>query len=131
MKKAIEDFFTIDVILGEAQSGDLPKNGYFSPQIDIYENKKGIFIEMELPGVRNEDVKVFLNNNKLVINGEKKCSKRAGNIKYYLLERPYGFFEKILEIPRNVDTNCIEAYFRDGVLTISMFYKNNRNVTID
>ncbi|GAB4433101.1 MAG: Hsp20/alpha crystallin family protein [bacterium] len=135
MKKERSDFFSIDVVIGEAPSLYVDdasgSKGYFSPQMDVYENKKGIFVEMELPGVSNEDIKVSLIRDKLVIRGVKKSCKREEKVKYYLLERPYGVFEKVMELPSHIDRNSIEATFKDGILVISMRYKKEKALKID
>lgn len=131
MKTQQEDTFSVNVVVGSKFSAERNNNSYFSPDLDIYETDRGIFIEIELSGVSGKDIKVFLNNNNLLIKGKKNCHHKGNNTKYYMLERPYGFFEKIIELPDNINSEKIEAIFKDGVLFISVPFKNTRDVIID
>ncbi len=132
MRKKEEQFFSVDVIVGDSHSFKKPfKNGYFSPQMDIYESENGVFVEVELPGVDAGDIKLLFNNNRLVIKGVKQTHYKGGNQKYHLLERPYGLFEKVIELHHNIDPDKINANLKDGILLISMCYKSGGEVKID
>lgn len=131
MKKQQENIFSVNVDVGTKFSAERNNNSYFSPDIDIYETDEGIFIELELPGVSGKDIKVLLNNHNLLIKGKKICHHKGNNTKYYMLERPYGFFEKIIALPDNIYTEKIEAIFKEGVLLISAPFKDFRGVIID
>lgn len=124
MKKLKKDFFTIDIIVGNMQRDADDKGGrFFSPQMDVYEVDDGIFVDVELPGVNNEDIKVLWDNGKLVIKGIKNIIPKKEKLKYYLLERPYGNFEKIVQLPQNIDIDNINATFKNGVLKVFVPYK--------
>jgi len=131
MKQKKENIFSVDVVVGNLLEPELHNNNYFSPNVDIYETQQGIFIEVELPGVSGDDIRVLLNNNKLFIKVRKLCHKKHKNIKYYLLERPYGSFEKLLELPPDIDSEKVEAVFKEGVLYISVPYRRKKDVVID
>ncbi len=105
----------------------------FSPPIDIYENSKELIITIELPGLDKDDIKVSLVHHKLFIKGEKRFKKAFQRQKYYLLERPYGTFNRVFELPDNVDVENIKAKIKDGILSISIPYKktNMKKVAID
>jgi HSP20 family protein len=88
------------------------------PELDIKENTDSIMIEAELPGVEEKDVSVTFANGMLTIRGEKKQSKEETKESYYLAERSYGAFERVLRLPETVDDAKIEAKFDKGVLKI-------------
>lgn len=75
-------------------------------------------IEAELPGVDEKDVTVTFANGALIIRGEKKQSKEETKADYYLAERSYGAFERVLRLPEGVDDATIEAQFDNGVLKV-------------
>lgn len=88
------------------------------PELDVKENNDSIVIEAELPGVDEKEVSVTFANGMLMIKGEKKQSSEEAKDNYYLSERSYGAFERLLRLPESVDDTKIEAKFDKGVLKI-------------
>jgi HSP20 family protein len=90
------------------------------PACDIFEDKDGIKIVMEVPGVRPDDVKLQIENNMLTIRGEKRqvAEEKADRVHRY--ERSYGSFERTFSLPSTVDGDRIEADISDGVLTVML-----------
>ena len=88
------------------------------PELDVKENTESILIEAELPGVDEKEVSVTFANGLLTIKGEKKQSREETKENYYLSERSYGAFERVLRLPETVDDTKIEAKFDKGVLKI-------------
>lgn len=88
------------------------------PELDVKETADAITIEAELPGVDEKDVTVTFANGALIIRGEKKQSKEETKADYYLAERSYGAFERVLRLPESVDDAKIEAKFDKGVLKV-------------
>jgi HSP20 family protein len=88
---------------------------------------------MELPGLEKDDLKISVINNKIFIKGEKRFKKDYEKQKYYLLERPYGTFNRIFELPENAEIEGIKAKIKDGVLSITIPYKKTKmkKVTIN
>lgn len=124
MKKIKKDFIAIDIIVGNMERDINDKSGrFFSPQMDVYEVDGGIFVDIELPGVNNKDIKVLWDSGKLIIKGMKDIIPKKEKLRYYLLERPYGNFEKIVQLPNNIDIDKINATFKNGVLKVFAPYK--------
>lgn len=90
------------------------------PAVDIFEEAEAIRIAAELPGVKPEDVKVFLENNVLAIHGTKQqvAEERAERVHRY--ERTYGTFERSFTLPATVDPNTIKASYEHGILTVTL-----------
>ena len=86
---------------------------------DIYEEDGKVFIEMDVPGYRKEDIKVECNKGNIVIRAEKeKCEKQ--NKKYLHRERKvYGKIERSFHL-EDIDEDSINAEFKDGILKISV-----------
>ncbi len=92
--------------------------GICYPSIDVYENSDDLFIEMEIPGVIQEDVNVEISGNTLRISGMKKDPLSGGGVRYIRMERSFGRFSRELEIPERFNLEKIDAKFKDGVLTV-------------
>lgn len=90
------------------------------PDMDVLENDKIFQITAELPGLEEKDIKVELNNNLLIIRGEKKLEKEDKGNNYYITERSSGFFHRAIQIPTAVDENNIDATMKNGILTITL-----------
>lgn len=89
-----------------------------SPKADVEETDNEYKVYVEIPGVDKKDIKVHLENNTLVIKGEKKQSKEVKENNYLCCERSYGSFQRTFEFPGSVKTDKIDAEYKDGVLTV-------------
>lgn len=95
------------------------KNVSLSPQVDIRENAESYEIVAELPGVDQKDVHLEMNDQTLVLKGEKKIDKEDKNRKgYSLQERYYGSFMRSFVLPADVQSDKVSASFDKGILTI-------------
>ena len=93
----------------------------FNPKIDISEDEKNIYLEAELPGVRKENMKIKLEDNKLTITGEKKnANENDKNKRFFNRERSFGSFKKAFTIQADVKQDNIRAEFGNGVLSITI-----------
>jgi HSP20 family protein len=90
------------------------------PPADVLENKDSFIVRAELPGLKKEDVKVTLQNNILVISGEKKREEEQKDQNVHRVERSYGTFYRKFELPVAVDSKNIQAEFKEGVLTFEL-----------
>jgi len=97
----------------------LPGSLYaLSPKADVEETDSEYKVYVEIPGVDKKDIKIHLENNTLVIKGEKKQSKEVKEDNYLCCERSYGSFQRTFEFPGNVKSDKVEAEYKDGVLTV-------------
>jgi HSP20 family protein len=92
----------------------------FSPQVDAYENEQGYQLEVALPGMKRDDIKVDFHQGKLTISGERTFQNEQNQRRYHLVESSYGSFYRTFQLPDTVDTSRIEASFEDGVLRVSV-----------
>ena len=88
---------------------------------DFWEEEGKWSVEMELPGVRQEDIDVTLEKSTLRISAERHAPKEQH--KYWHQERGYGRIERIFNLPETVDPEGIEAELRDGVLRLTLAKK--------
>lgn len=90
----------------------------FIPSINVTEDENKITIKVELPGVEPKDVNLTIENDTLVIEGEKKEEKQSEQEKVKILESTYGHFKRVIALPETIDANKTEASYKNGVLTI-------------
>ena len=92
----------------------------WEPVVDIEEQPDTYTVRAELPGMRLEDIKITLKDNQLVIRGEKRREEEKKDSTYHRVERVYGQFERAFRLSRAVQSDKIEATYRDGVLEVSI-----------
>ncbi len=90
----------------------------WDPNTDIYEDKDEYLFKMELPGVKKEDLGIELNNQVLVIKGEKKESQEFKKESYHRIESISGSFSRSFRLPNSVDNSKIKANLKDGILEV-------------
>jgi HSP20 family protein len=88
------------------------------PRVDISDDAAQIYINAELPGLRQEDVKVTVSDGVLTIRGEKKHEEKKEDRNYYRIERRFGEFVRQFALPDNIKSDDIRAEFTNGVLEI-------------
>lgn len=90
------------------------------PALDIQETDKQYKISLEVPGVEEKDIQITLDNDVLMVRGEKRQEQEKNEGGFHRVERSYGSFQRVLNLPDNADQESIKAAFKNGVLTISM-----------
>jgi len=110
LEKEIYDFFNVS-------------SGYgWKPLSDIKETEKEFLVEVDLPGVYQNDIKISIENSVLKLEGERKSNKKD----YYKTERFYGKFVRSFTLPSGVDQEKIDAMFDLGVLKITIPKKEEK-----
>ena len=90
-----------------------------APETDVVETEREIRVQVEMPGLKRENIEVDVENNVLTIRGEKREERTEGQEgRYHLAERRWGTFARSFVLPRDVDADNIQASFEDGVLTV-------------
>ncbi len=92
----------------------------WSPRLDVSETDKALEIVADLPGMEKKDINVSLDGDLLTIKGEKKEVKEKKDKHYHTIERRSGSFYRALRIPVAVESDKIDANFKDGVLTLTL-----------
>ncbi len=92
----------------------------FVPAVDVYEDKDGITLKMEVPGIDEKDIDVRIENNVLTVHGERKFEKEEKEENFQRIERRYGSFTRSFTLPNTVDTESVQADYDKGVLKIHL-----------
>jgi len=94
----------------------------WSPNVDISQDEKEWCIEADLPGFDKDNIHVEVRDNHLFLRAEMRDeTKNEGGGKqrdYQRRERRYGYFERVMPLPQNVDEEHIACDFKNGVLTL-------------
>jgi HSP20 family protein len=88
------------------------------PAINLWTTEEGQVIGAEMPGVHLQDIDISLTADALSLSGTRQPDEVARDAQYHRQERNYGSFSRTIQLPFMVDTNKVEANFRNGVLTI-------------
>lgn len=94
--------------------------GLFGPSMDVAETEKNVRIEVELPGMSEDDIDISLSGDAMTIRGEKKVEQEETRKGVYMSERSYGSFYRTIPLPPGVDGERAEASFKRGVLTVTL-----------
>jgi HSP20 family protein len=103
-------------------SGDneLVSTASFVPPVDIYEDAHKIVLKLEVPGLKQEDLDIQLENNILTVRGERKFEKEEKEENFHRVERRYGSFYRSFTIPNTVNPDSVKADYDAGVLRIQL-----------
>lgn len=117
MNRLFDDLFDTAPMAAQAGSGG---NGMTlsAPALEVHQSDDKLEITAELPGVRQEDIDLNIEDGVLTLSGEKR-SERTDQQRGYS-ERSYGRFERAIALPANVDEDACKAEFKDGVLSITL-----------
>ena len=90
----------------------------WSPSVDLYETPDAFVLEADLPGVKEENVSVNVENGDLVLQGLRSLEKSHSDGRFHTMERASGHFMRRMKLPESVEKDAIQAEFTDGVLRV-------------
>ncbi len=90
----------------------------FTPACNVYETPSHLVIQVALPGVRKQDIRLVIQDDVLVIAGERREPTADPERRYHTLEFGYGPFERRVPLPALLDYRRIESHLEDGILTV-------------
>lgn len=91
---------------------------WFAPRSEASALEDYYEINVELPGVKAEDVDITMQDNNLLVRGEKRSERKETGQSFYFSEREYGTFQRTFRLPPDADGDKIDAQFSDGVLRL-------------
>ena len=94
--------------------------GKWGPKLDISEGRKDITVKAEIPGIEAKDLDISIDGRMLNIRGEKKQEQTEKEETYYRVERSYGYFNRTIELPAEVDPEKVDASCKKGILKIKL-----------
>jgi len=96
-------------------------NTSWVPNTDVYVSEGTLVINVELAGIRQEDLELFVDGSRLSITGQRPDGCRGANkCKFLVMEINYGPFECVVEIPKGFDLALAKATYTNGFLRVSV-----------
>ena len=92
----------------------------WTPAIDLYEDKENLFVKVELPGLKKDEIEVSMHDGTLSISGERKAATEDSSNQTFRSERFFGRFHRSLALPKPVAVDKIKASYKDGILTVTL-----------
>ena len=108
-----------DGFFGRPGGSGAPSRGW-APAVDLYETKDDLVLTIELPGVRDKDVSVSITGDLLTVKGERRFEHDVKEQQLLHVERAYGKFERLVQLPIPVQADKVKASYRDGVLEVKL-----------
>ena len=96
------------------------ETGQWAPAVDIYETGDRIVLKADLPGIDQSDIELRVDDNVLVLRGERKPPADLKADEFHRAERPHGPFVRSFSLPQNIDLAAIRASQKNGVLEVVM-----------
>jgi len=88
--------------------------------VDVYETDKELIVQSAIAGIKTEQIEISLENDILIIRGERENPSKDKEKRYFLKECYWGPFSKEIILPREIDTSKIDAKVKEGILTVKM-----------
>lgn len=116
---AMQDRMTrlFDETLSRIWKEEVPR-GVWSPPVDIMEKGNEVVLKMDLPEMNQNEIEIKVEENTLIIQGERKLIKESSDTSYLQIERPFGNFQRTFALPKGIDQEKIKAGYKEGVLRI-------------
>ena len=100
------------------QGNERPMTSAWAPALDISERKDAYLVNVELPGLKPEDLDITMEDGLLTIQGERHFAHDSSEQQFHRVERRYGAFRRSITLPAHAMAEGIQASFEDGVLQI-------------
>jgi HSP20 family protein len=109
----------IDKLFEDTFGGGNEGSFSWNPAVDVRETGNELRLDVELPGIRPEEVEVTAESGVLTIRGEKRSERKEDdNARYHVVERSYGSFMRSFQLPQGLEEEQIEATYDNGILSI-------------
>lgn len=94
--------------------------GFAVPAVDVTEREDAFELTAEVPGAEQKDIEVVVEDDMLIVRGEKKAEREEKKKDYHFSERTYGAFHRAFQLPAQVQADKISASFKNGVLKVML-----------
>ena len=120
MNRLFDEVMGGEVPFATGQAGQGGQGQIITTSMSVSETENEIRVFAELPGLREEDIDVSLNDDLLTIRGEKKFERRDEKDNFHFVERSFGTFQRSIQLPFSINPDQVQASFDNGVLTATL-----------
>ncbi len=99
---------------------DLEDTSHWAPVMNVYEGKKDLFVQFDIPGIDPKNLEINLQDQTLTIKGERNMPQLGEDLRELRSEQFRGRFQRMLHLPMQVDPDGVSAKADRGVMTITM-----------
>jgi len=92
----------------------------FAPAVDVFENAEKVVLKLDIPGIKEQDLDIRVENQALTVRGERKFEAEEKEENFHRIERRYGSFYRSFSLPTSVDTENVQASYEAGVLKLEL-----------
>ena len=92
----------------------------WAPLLDISQDRENVYVRVEIPGMKKEEIEVSLHERTLTIAGERKANEKYSEDEVHRSERFFGRFQRSIMLPSPVASDKVRAGYTDGILTITL-----------
>lgn len=92
----------------------------WGPAVDIHDAKDHVLVKADVPGLSKDEIDVSIENDQLILKGQKKEEREEKDKNFIRKERFYGSFERIIQLPAAVDAGKVKAVYKNGVLELTL-----------
>lgn len=114
---------------GEGRAAETVGHSGWKPAVDVFERNGGYVLRADLPGMSADDVEIEVEDDTLVLRGDRRSDESVAPEAYLRVERPQGRFALQIALPPSIDREGIEARHRDGVLEVTLPKQRDREST--
>ncbi len=118
IRERVNSLFEEVLLRSGLPGGETGPPGTWAPALDVIETDDAFIVHAELPGVERSDVDLSVHGRRLEISGRRRPLPADRN--FFQMERSYGPFQRILELPSAIADDQVSAAFEDGVLTVTL-----------
>lgn len=108
---------------GKAEVDDafyLPSHGWAFLGGDVFEDERRLVVRVEIPGMKKDELRIEVEDDVLVVSGEKRFERETSEGRYRVLQCAYGAFRRVVPLPARVLADQANASYADGVLRIEL-----------
>ncbi len=95
----------------------------WKPSVNILETPENLIILLDAAGVKPKDVRIKIDDNYLIITGKREDPFISENCNYHAMEIDFGYFERVIRLPQDVETNQIDVSSDNGFIVIRIPFK--------
>jgi len=98
----------------------LPTRGWSMLGGDVFEDDQRVVVRLEVPGMEKEDLDISVQDDALIVSGEKRFQKEASEGRWRIVQCAYGSFRRVVPLPAAVEADAAHASYRNGVLRVEL-----------
>ena len=92
----------------------------WSPAMEVVEKENEYLLKAELPGMKKDDIDISVEEDTLIIKGERRAEEEKKGEGYHLCERCYGSFERSIALPKAIESEKVKACYENGLLELTI-----------